>query len=334
MAQQYAKDQPHGFKNHVENIAVVGAGGRIGEYIAKELVKGGKHKVTAITRPDSTSKLPEGLHIVKVDYNNPSTLVDALRGQDALIITMAVTAPPDTETKIVQAAAEAGVPWIMANDWGVDYTNPDVARDTMLGERRHKVHALIESLGKSSWISLVCGFWYDFSLGGSPARYGFDFGDRSLTLFDDGNTKINHSTWEQCGRAVANLFSLKVLPDDASDKSPTISQFRNNYVYISSFLASQRDMFDSVLRVTGTSEKDWTIKHEDVKERYKKAVEDLKSGNMEGFVRLLYSRVFYPDGSGNHEASKGLHNDVLGLPKEDLDERTKIAIERGEKGLL
>lgn len=310
------------------------AGGRIGEYIAKELVRGSKHKVTAITRADSTNKLPRGLHVIKVDYNDPSTLVDALRGQDALIITMAVTAPPDTEEKLVRAAAEAGVPWIMTNDWGVDYTNPDLARDTMLGERRHKVHRLVEELRKSSWISLVCGFWYEFSLGGSPARYGFDFANRSLTLFDDGTTKINHSTWEQCGRAVASLFSWKVLPNDASDKSPTISQFRNNYLYISSFLASQRDMFESVLRVTGASEKDWTISHEDVKERYKKGVEDMKKGNMEGFVRLLYSRVFYPDESGNHEANQGLHNDLLGLPKEDIDERTKIAIERAEKGLL
>jgi hypothetical protein len=334
MAQQYAKDQPQGFKNHVENIAIVGAGGRIGEYIAKELVQRGKHKVTAITRADSTSKLPEGLPVVKVDYNDPSTLVDALRGQDALIITMAVTAPPDTEDKLVRAAAEARVPWVMTNDWGVDYTNADLARDTKLGERRHKVHRVVEELGKSAWISLVCGFWYEFSLSGSPARYGFDFAKRSLTLFDDGTTKINHSTWEQCGRAVASLFSFKVLPDDASDRSPTISRFRNNYVYISSFLASQRDMFDSVLRVTGTTEKDWKISHEDVKERYKKGVEDMQKGKMEGFVRLLYSRVFYPDGSGNHEESQGLHNDLLGLPKEDIDERTKIAIERGEKGLL
>jgi len=45
-----------------------------------------------------------------------------------------------------------------------------------------------------------------------------------------------------------------------------------------------------------------------------------------GFVQVLYSRVFYPDGSGNHEAKHGLHNDVLGLPKEDFDEATKLAI--------
>ena len=41
----------------------------------------------------------------------------------------------------------------------------------------------------------------------------------------------------------------------------------------------------------------------------------------------MYTRVFYPDGGGDFEASRGLQNDVLGLPKEDLDEFTKIAVQ-------
>ena len=177
----------------------------------------------------------------------------------------------------------------------------------------------------------MCSFWYEFSLGGGPERYGFDFKNRTVTFFDDGNTRINTSTWPQCGRAVANLLSLKVLPDDENDKSPCLANFRNNSVYISSFNVSQKDMLDSVMRVTGTTEKDWKVDYEDVKERYKNGMEEFKKGNMLGFAKLLYSRVFFPDGSGNYEATKGLHNDILGLPKEDLDEYTKIAVEMAEQ---
>lgn len=184
----------------------------------------------------------------------------------------------------------------------------------------------IESLGVSKWIVLSCGFWYEFSLGGTADRYGFDFHNRSIVLFDDGKTKINTSTWAQCGRAVASFLSLKLLPEDEGDKSPAIEKWANGVFFASSFLVSQMDMFESAKRVTGTTDADWTITHENSGERYKNAVQDLQKGDMKGFVRLLYTRMFFPNGDGDYESSKGLQNDILGLPKEDLDEATKEAI--------
>jgi hypothetical protein len=271
------------------------------------------------------------VEVKKVNYDDQSSLVEALQGQEVLIITMAVTAPRDQETKLIEAAAAANVPWVLPNVWGCDLTNAELAKDILIAEGQIKTRNHIEKLGKSSWIATVCSFWYEFSLAGQPERYGFDFNNRTVTFFDDGNTRINTSTWPQCGRAVANLLSLKVLPDDENDRSPYLANFRNNLVYISSFNVSQRDMLDSVMRVTGTSEKDWKVDHEDVKERYKNGTEEFRKGNMAGFAKLLYSRVFFPDGSGDYETTKGLHNDILGLPKEDLDEYTKIAVQMAEQ---
>src|SRR4051794_23008406 len=167
---------------------------------------------------DSTSKLPTGLEVKKVNYDDQSSLVEALQGQDVLIITMAVTAPRDQETKLIEAAAAANVPWILPNEYGLDPTDAELGKDTLITETKNKHRSHIEKLGKSSWISIICGFWYEFSLAGGPERYGFDFKNHTVTFFDDGNTPINTSTWSQCGRAVANLLSLKVLPDDENDK--------------------------------------------------------------------------------------------------------------------
>ena len=307
------------------------AGGHVGEYMAKALMKTGKHKVTAITRTDSKSPMPDGITVKRVNYDDKSSLVDALKGQDVLIITMAVTAPPETEDKLVDAAAEAGVPWILPNEYSSDPTNESLQQDIMLGPRRVQVRKHIEDLGVSSWIGFACSFWYEYSLAASPSTYGFDFPTKTVTFYDEGKTKINTSTWDQCGRAAAALLSLKVLPEDASDKSTTLSQFKNDHMYVSSFLVSQRDMFQSVLRVTGDSEKDWTVKHEDVKARYKAGVEQMKSGDRRGYGKLLYARVFYP-GDGDYESKKGLHNEALGLPKEDLDEATKRAVDLASRG--
>jgi uncharacterized protein YbjT (DUF2867 family) len=73
------------------------AGGSVGKYIAQELAKTGKHVVTALTRPGS--KLPDGVRAVNVDYNDESSLVSALEGQQLLIITVSVMEPPDTHSK-------------------------------------------------------------------------------------------------------------------------------------------------------------------------------------------------------------------------------------------
>lgn len=344
MPQRNASGRLEGLKNYVENIAIVGvsqtfispcqethelthyqASGTIGKYMVQELLKTNKHKITAITRLESTNKIPDGVYTAKVNYDDKPSLVSALKGQDVLIITMAATAPKDQQTKLIEAAAEAKVPWILPNEYSADPAELEMQKDIFTGTGKAEVRKLIESLGVSAWIGLSTSFWYEFSLGGTASRYGFDFPSKTVTFFD-GTVKINTSTLDQCGRAVAALFSLRILPDNADDKTPVLSQFKNKTVYISSFLLNQRDMFDSVLRVTGDSEKDWTIKHEDVKERYKNGVEKMQKGNMFGFAEALYARIFYPDGCGDYESKEKLHNKILGLPKEDLDEYTKIGI--------
>ncbi|KAI9717486.1 MAG: hypothetical protein M1828_007186 [Chrysothrix sp. TS-e1954] len=328
MAQQYASSQPQGYKNHLQNIAIVGAGGTSGKFMVDALLKTGKHKVTAITRADSTNVIPSGVEKKLVNYDDQSSLTNALKGQDVLIITLAVRSGEGLQNKLIDAAGDAGVRWILPNEWGYDSMDPGLGKDILnLGEKRVEIHKHIETLGKSTWTGVTCGFWYEFSLGGAPERWGFDFGKRTLTYFDDGLTRQNTSTWDQVGRAVASLLSMKVLPEDESDKSPCLNQYKNDYVYISSFNLTQKDMFESVKRVTGTKDSDWKIDSQPSKERFSQGMEMLQKGDMNGFPQLMYSRVLHQDGAAEFEKTKGLQNGVLGLLKEDLDEHTKMAIE-------
>ena len=69
--------------------------------------------VTAVTREDSQSTFPDQVTIQKIDYEKPETLVNALRGQDALVITLSGRAKiQEVEEKLVRAAGEADVPWM------------------------------------------------------------------------------------------------------------------------------------------------------------------------------------------------------------------------------
>lgn len=299
------------------------AGGQVGKFITEALLQKGHFKITALTRQDSTSVIPEGVETKKVDYNEPSTLVEALKGQDVLIVTLAVTVTDEAE-KLNKAAAEAGVPWVLPNEFGSGSKNDAVNQDIKMGLQKLALRKQIEQLGTSSWIGLTSGFWYEYSLSAGSWSYGFDIKNRTVTFFDEGSQKINTSTWLQVGRAVANLLSLKVLPENESDKAPYLSQFKNELVYFSSFKISQQDMFESLLRVTGTKKEDWKISNEPVKERFEKAKSMLQSGDRRAFGIMLYSRFFFPDAPGIHPSSS---NADLGLPEENLDEWTGVAVQ-------
>jgi hypothetical protein len=148
---------------------------------------------------------------------------------------------------------------------------------------------------------------------------------KKIIFYDDGNTKVNVSTWEQCGRAVAALLSLKELPEDEKDRSPTVSSWRNKPLYVASFLVSQKDIFESWKRVTGDKDEDWTVSYQPAVELYQEGLVRFQNGEEEGRAQAMYARNFYPNGGGDFEHSRGLANAQLVLPQEDLDERTRIA---------
>ncbi|QKX59503.1 uncharacterized protein TRUGW13939_06637 [Talaromyces rugulosus] len=327
MATLYAKDQPAGFKNNIEKVAIVGAGGQVGKFITEALLQKRHFKITALTRQESTSVVPEGVEIKKVDYNEPSTLVEALKGQDVLIVTLAVTVTDEAE-KLNKAAAEAGVPWVLPNEFGSGSNNDAVNQDIKMGIQKQNIRKQIEELGTSSWIGIVSGFWYEYSLSVGSWSYGFDINNRTVTFFDDGTQQINTSTWPQVGRAVANLLSLKVLPENESDKRPYLSQYKNELVYFSSFKVNQQEMFESLLRVTGTKKDDWKISNESVKARFETGKSMLQSGDRRGFGLMLYSRFFFPDAPGINPSSS---NADLGLPEENLDEWTGVAVQMAKE---
>ncbi|WPH01817.1 NAD(P)-binding protein [Acrodontium crateriforme] len=314
--------------NHLKNIAIVGATGRSGSYMVESLLAKNTFIITAITREESTAIPPQGLKVAKVNYSNHGSLVSALKAQDALVITLSTIAQNE-QSALFRAAADANVPWILPNEWAPDTANEDLCRDVGPFQKLADFRKELESLGKSSWIGISCSFWYEWSLGIAPA-YGFDIPNKQVTFFDDGTQKINTSTWAQVGRAVAGVLSLPIRAENGVKSDECLEHFRNKMVYISSFTVSQMDMFDSILRVTGDKASEWKVTHENSKERWAKGFEDMKKGDRMGFARYMYTRVFFPDGVGNFEKTRGLQNELLGLPHEDIDKATKVAIERSK----
>lgn len=234
--------------------------------------------------------MPKGLSVAEVDFDDHASLVSALKGHDALIISLSVTAPRDTQSKLVKASAEANIKWIMPNEYGVNASDESIANDTMIGIGARHVRKEIEQAGLS-WVSLTCSFWLEWSLANGPLGYAIDIPSKTVLFFDDGKTKISTSTWPQCGRAIAALFALKISPDGPADKSLCLDNYRNKPCFIESFNISQRDMLDAVERVTETTDKDYVINSIAPEKRWQHAKDIMQKGVFFGFNKALYSRL-------------------------------------------
>ncbi|KAH7128973.1 CipA protein [Dactylonectria macrodidyma] len=328
MPRPYANQQPEGFSNYIQKVAIVGASGSTGKFFTKHLLQTGKHTVTALSRAGSNNVYPDGTKVVQVDYNDEDSLVSALQGQDFLVITLAITAPEEVHRKLVTAAATAGVPYVMPNAHSINFWDSESFRnDLPVGALVLNRIQEVKDAGLKC-ISLMIGFWYEHSLAMGEGGFGIDIGKRTVVLFDDGKKAVNTSTWPLCGRALAALASLKKLPDDESDESVTLAHFQDRPAFVSSFKVSQNDILESIKRVTGTTDVDWSISHELTAERYSEGGKELQEGNPGGFYKQMYARVFYPSGDADYEPD----NQLLGLLDDDLDEATRAGIELAKAG--
>lgn len=326
----------------------------MGGYFTKWLLQGGKHTVTALTRQDSQAQFPAGVHVARYTPDDPASLERALHNQQFLVITLpsggisadAAAQAHALHLALVRAAAAAGVPYVMPNAYGPDPLNEAMMRQVLIGDAFGQVKAEVERLGVSKWVVLATGFWYEWSLVGDGAhRFGCDFAARTMTFFDDGAEKITTTTWDQCGRALAAYLSLPMLPhDDDDDKAkadasststPTVDTWANRAIYIKSFRVSQQDLFASAQRVTGTTAADWSVTHVASQARVAAAQHKLQTPatQFEGFSELLYTRIFFPTGEGDH-ARRGLANAALGLPEEDMDAATEEGLRLVQTGVL
>ncbi len=122
----------------------------------------GSFNITALSRQDSTATFPPNVTVKKGDYKSPQFLESALQGQDVLILTFAVTTSPEVQSDFIKAAAAAGVPWIIPNEYGQDGANPELARVVGLLGMKARYRNEIEELGVSSWIGIATNPWFDF----------------------------------------------------------------------------------------------------------------------------------------------------------------------------
>jgi nucleoside-diphosphate-sugar epimerase len=329
----------------IKNIALVGASGNLGSLVLKNLVQSRKpFSITVLSRSGSKSAFPADPSItVKTgSYESASFLESAFAGIDAVILTLNHSAVPDAEIRLIEAAAAAGVKWIFPTEFGSDTGNEVMINAVPIHPIKVRVRGVIEDLAKKheglKWIGLVTNPWFDFvsyrhfltnslidtdfvqSL--NTGLFGIVPGKREAHLLGDGTAKFNTTNLSTAALSLVRLAELPI----ASSSGPSLSDFANRLVYVRSFRTCQREILDTVQRVTGTTDSDWAITASDQKSYMAEGAAKLAKGDFYGMANMLYGAVMGGGMGGDYESDRGVSNAVLGLPQEDLDSAVREAL--------
>lgn len=294
----------------LRKVTLVGATGNIGKAITEGLLAAG-HQVTVITRPDSTAALPSTATVHRADYIDEASLADMLKGQEVLITALSFFAY-EAQRPLFRAAAKAGVPWIVPCEFGSDPHAP-LNEHINLMNAKATYRALVEDLGTSSWLGVVNNPWFDYMMR-APGGLGVDLRTRTATLYDGhGGAKAVLTTMRRVGQSLAAVLALP---------EPELAQYRNGWVFFGSFRATQRDIWESAMRATGTAEGDWAVETPSSAEVIKQCKEAMASGAR--MVPALLVALTFAEGMGGDYQDKVVDYKRLGLePDESLDEAVK-----------
>jgi uncharacterized protein YbjT (DUF2867 family) len=282
-------------------VAQLGAGGNIGAPILDALVSSNKFELTVVARKQSSVQVPSSVKLVKVDYDNHAELVDALRGQEAIVITLGDLATLEKNSKaIIDAAIEAGVKRVIPSEFGNDLGRAPGSTRPVFSAKLNVIKYLAERESQIEYTEIATGAFFDWGL--RVKFLGFDIPGRKAKIYGDGTRKINTTTLDSIAQSVVGVLS-----------SP--AQFKNKYIRVHDFYVSQNEIKAALESITGSPFEVETVN-----------VEELEEATSAGLARGEYTHeniygliLAYIYGK-NSSASWGEEDEsvAVGLAKKDL----------------
>jgi putative NADH-flavin reductase len=298
----------------IEKVTLVGANGKLGPAILHALLSAGTFTVTILSRASSKSTYPPSVHVVRASDDLPEDeLVEALRGQDAMIVTFAGS-NSELQIRLADAAARAGVQRFIPADFGsCDSSSARALELVPLYSAKQRVRQHLEQLASGSsqlpscmsWTSLVCGHFFDYGL--KSGLLQFDIEARKVCIFDGGEIKWSATTIETIAQAVVRVLQKE-------------DETKNRMLYIQSFCVTQNEVLKSLERITSWS---WKVEHVDSEEYIREARVRLDQKDPKA-VENLVSALGIVD--ANWEGRDDFANSLLGLKTEDLDQVVRKVI--------
>ncbi|KAJ0328718.1 hypothetical protein COL922a_013119 [Colletotrichum nupharicola] len=294
----------------IRKVLVIGTSGNVGTSAIKALLEGG-FQVTGLTRETSVASLPKGVTHLKSDFSEAS-LANIFRGQDqdAIVSTLSSISPAGalaSQNSLIDMAIAAGVKVFIPSEYRVDTSDssaPEII--PFLTDKIDTLDYLKKSQDKISWAAIVSGAMFDWGLA-IPGFGGWNVAARTVTIYDGGDIAFDASNLDQVGRAISKSL-----------KNPELT--KNQHVCVNSFTITQNQVLRALEKVTGEK---FDISHGSVEELWQTGAAQVRDGQPLGALGLIAGAVYGKGGLAQYSAKRGLWNEKLGLPEEDLEEFLK-----------
>ena len=293
----------------MQNIAILGASGALGRAVLNALLSA-NFTVKALLRASSKSKFAGHRNLSTVTIPDAildcplDDLVQAVTGQDALVITIAGSQVQE-QIRFADACAAAGVQRIIPADFGsCDSDDPTTLDILPLYTQKAKIRSYLQELAqksgsKLSWTGIIGGHFFDEGLKDGLLR--FDIKDRKADLLDGGNIKFSISSLDRLGLAVARTLQRA-------------DETQNRILYVQSVCVSQNELLASLKRATGDG--NWSVTEQKSKEVLDGARQKADQGDADAKEEIVSAWGLV---ASNWEKTQKLCNGLLGIEDEDLD---------------
>jgi uncharacterized protein YbjT (DUF2867 family) len=184
----------------IRTVALAGASGNLGPAILSQLLAA-NFTVTVLTRSSSTTTpYPPTVTVRPVDYTSIDSITTALRGQDALVSTLA-SAAIDVQIRLVDAALAAGVQRFIPSEFGSD-TGNRLARKLSVYADKVKVQEYLAEKAQAhetfTYTFIYTNAFFDWGL-----KVGFLLGRE---MYDGGDRKFSTTRLSAIGKAVVGVL--------------------------------------------------------------------------------------------------------------------------------
>jgi len=188
----------HNTESDKRAIIVAGGTGKLGQRIVWHLRKQ-RAEVRALVRRGSNKEeainflREQGATVVEVDFNDPVGLANACVGGACLVSAVSGLRDVivDTQTQLLRAAMEAGVPRFIPSDYCIDYTKLPPGSNRNLDLRREFNQQLDKAPIKAT--SILNGMFTDLLTGQAPVVL---FGMKRVVYWGDAGKLLDFTTME------------------------------------------------------------------------------------------------------------------------------------------
>ncbi|KAL4881788.1 hypothetical protein BJY04DRAFT_54048 [Aspergillus karnatakaensis] len=276
-----------------QKVALLGKG-TLGTLVLDELLKA-NYTVTIFTR-SSTTSVPAGVSVKKVDYTSIENLTSALAGHDVVVSTLGPAAIP-SQKPIIDAAIAAGVTRFIPADYGAMTSDPSGEAQKLV------VHAaaaeiqtyLREKQGEIEHTIFAVGGFLEmlFSM-----PLAVDWEARKVTLYDGGEHGFSVSRISTVARAVVAALGNGI-------------ETMNRVVRVHDAVLTQKKVYEMARK--WTPGEDWAETHVDAEKELVAIQQALQQMFKPELIPGLFIAAFFSGRFGAEYQEKGLDNELLGL---------------------